>query len=129
MLIAAAVVTLLAAVLHVGIFAMESFGWRRPTVWRRFNVADQQQADATRDLAYNQGFYNLFLAIAAIVGAVLLLAGAVPVGATLAITATASMLAASLVLTTLGRAFLRPAATQGALPLVALVLLIASVVG
>jgi putative membrane protein len=128
MTIAATVVALLAAILHVGIFVMESVGWTRPTVWRRFNLHDQQQADATRDLAFNQGFYNLFLAVAAIVGVVLVWVGVAPVGWTLVITAVATMLAAAVVLSTLGREFLRPAATQGVIPLIALVLSIVAIV-
>ncbi|MCL2515591.1 MAG: DUF1304 domain-containing protein, partial [Microbacteriaceae bacterium] len=57
----ALIFALAAAALHVLIFAMESVLWRRPAIWQRFNVADQAQADATAQLAYNQGFYNLFL--------------------------------------------------------------------
>lgn len=127
MLIAATVVAVLAGLFHVVIFWMESVGWRRPQVWRRFNVADQGQADATRDLAYNQGFYNLFLAIAAILGAVLVWSGAIAAGWALVFVSTGSMLAAALVLTTLGKGFVRPAVTQGALPLIALVLSVVAV--
>ena len=130
-LVIACIVVALAALLHVYIFWMESFAWRRPAVWQRFNVADQSQADANRDLAYNQGFYNLFLAIGAAVGVVLLLASghsghtgsAVrPAGFALVFLATGSMLAASLVLLTLGRRFAAAALTQGLAPLVGLVL-------
>lgn len=120
----ASVFVALAAILHFAIFWMESFGWRRPTIWKRFNVADQGQADATRDLAFNQGFYNLFLGVGALLGVILLFAGQHTVGYTLAIVSTGSMLAASLVLLTLGRGFARPAATQGVLPLIGLVLTI-----
>jgi len=127
-LVIACIVVALAALLHVYIFWMESFAWRRPAVWQRFNVADQSQADANRDLAYNQGFYNLFLAIGAAVGVVLLLASGHtgsalrPAGFALVFLATGSMLAASLVLLTLGRRFAAAALTQGLAPLVGLVL-------
>ncbi|MCL2793848.1 MAG: DUF1304 domain-containing protein [Microbacteriaceae bacterium] len=118
----ALIFALAAAALHVLIFAMESVLWRRPAIWQRFNVADQAQADATAQLAYNQGFYNLFLAIAAVVGPILVWAGADVAGWTLTITAVASMVAAACVLTTLGKEFVRPALTQGVIPLAALVL-------
>ncbi|GAA4163004.1 DUF1304 domain-containing protein [Gryllotalpicola daejeonensis] len=124
-LVIACVIVCLAAVLHVYIFWMESFGWRRPVVWRRFNVADQEQADSTAELAYNQGFYNLFLAVGAIIGVVLLTVsspGRPPhdAGYALVFLSTGSMLAASLVLLTLGRRFAAAALTQGLAPLVGL---------
>lgn len=71
MIVLATVVVTLAAALHVAIFFMESVAWGRPTVWKRFGVADQQAADTTKPMAYNQGFYNLFLAIGAVVGLIL----------------------------------------------------------
>jgi putative membrane protein len=123
----ALIFALAAAALHIAIFAMESALWRRPAVWQRFNVADQAQADSNAQLAYNQGFYNLFLAIAAIVGPILVWAGADVAGWTLVITAVASMTAAATVLTTLGARFLRPALTQGVIPLAALVLSILAI--
>ena len=36
---------------------------------------DQAAADTTKPMAYNQGFYNLFLAIGAVIGLVLYWAG------------------------------------------------------
>ena len=71
MRIAASVFVGLAALLHVYIFWMESIGWARPEVWKRFGVADQAAADVTRPMAYNQGFYNLFLGLGAALGLVL----------------------------------------------------------
>ena len=61
--VAAAVFAALAAVLHVLIFVMESVLWARPQVWRRFAVPNQSDADVLRPMAFNQGFYNLFLAL------------------------------------------------------------------
>jgi putative membrane protein len=121
-LVIACVVVCLAALLHVYIFWMESVGWRRPAVWRRFGVADQDQADANRDLAYNQGFYNLFLAIGAITGVVLLASGLHAAGYALVFLSAGSMLAASLVLLSLGRRFAAAALTQGLSPLIGLAL-------
>ena len=73
--IIATAVAALAALLHVYIFVMESIQWTQPRVWRRFGVADQAAADVTKPMAYNQGFYNLFLAIGVAIGLALFWAG------------------------------------------------------
>jgi putative membrane protein len=119
--ILATVVAALAALLHVYIFVMESVQWTQPRVWKRF------AADTTKPMAYNQGFYNLFLAIGAIIGLVLFWAGSADTtlrvaGLTLVLFSLGSMLAASLVLVTSGRRYLRPALIQGTLPLIGFVL-------
>lgn len=120
-------VAALAALLHVYIFVMESVQWTQPRVWKRFGVADQAAADTTRPMAYNQGFYNLFLAVGAILGLVLFWAGdagtvADVAGRTLVLFSLGSMLAAALVLITSGRRYVRPALVQGTLPLIGFVL-------
>jgi putative membrane protein len=122
MIVVASVVVGLAALLHVYIFWMESVGWTRPEVWRRFGVADQAAADTTRPMAYNQGFYNLFLGLGAILGIVLLGTGHDAAGTALMLFCTGSMVAAAVVLTTTGPGYLRAALTQGTVPLVGFVL-------
>lgn len=122
MRIAASVFVGLAALLHVYIFWMESVGWTRPEVWKRFGVADQASADVTRPMAYNQGFYNLFLGLGAALGLVLWWAGRDTAGQTLALFCTGSMVAAAAVLITTGRSYLRAALSQGTLPLIGFVL-------
>lgn len=117
----------LAALLHVYIFVMESVQWTQPRVWKRFGVANQDAADTTRPMAYNQGFYNLFLAIGALLGIALFWAGgpdtvADVAGRTLVLFSLGSMAAAALVLITSGAKYLRAALTQGTLPLVGFVL-------
>ena len=117
----------LAALLHVYIFVMESVQWTQPKIWKRFGVADQAAADVTRPMAYNQGFYNLFLAVGVVIGLVLLFAGVdgSPVhaaGLALVLFALGSMVAAALVLLTTGARYLRPALIQGTLPLIGFVL-------
>ncbi|MDQ1082869.1 MULTISPECIES: DUF1304 domain-containing protein [Microbacterium] len=114
----------LAALLHVYIFVLESIRWTQPGTWKTFGVADQGTADATRPMAYNQGFYNLFLAIGAAIGIVLWIVNGFDdvAGRTLLVFSLGSMLAAALVLVTSGRRYLRPAAIQGTLPLIGLVL-------
>jgi len=116
----------LAALLHVYIFVLESVRWTQPKTWKVFGIADQQAAEATRSLAYNQGFYNLFLAIGAAVGIAFWLVNGIGdvAGRTLLVFSLGSMLAAALVLLTSGKKYLRPASIQGTLPLIGLVLAI-----
>ncbi|UOE43579.1 DUF1304 domain-containing protein [Agromyces larvae] len=118
----ASVFVALAALLHGYIFLMESVWWSRPAIWKRFGVADQAQADATKPMAYNQGFYNLFLGIGAALGLVLFWSGAIAPGKALVLFTTACMTLAALVLTTTGRGYWKPALVQGTLPLVGFVL-------
>ena len=61
----------IAALLHVYIWTMESITWKQPATWKRFGLESQADADTTAPLAYNQGYYNLFLAVVTIVGIVL----------------------------------------------------------
>ena len=58
----AQVLVALAAALHVLFFAMESVLFMRPAVHRRFGVS-REHAEVVRPMAFNQGFYNLFLAV------------------------------------------------------------------
>lgn len=125
--IIATVFAALAALLHVYIFVMESVQWTQPRIWKRFGVADQASADITRPMAYNQGFYNLFLAIGAVVGIALFWAGgpdttADVAGRTLVLFSLGSMAAAALVLITSGSKYIRAALTQGTFPLIGFVL-------
>ncbi len=112
---------LLASFLHVAIFVMESLLWRRPQVWQRFGIESQRLADDTAPLAYNQGFYNLFLALGGFTGVWCVARGAPVVGWTLIAVACGSMVAAALVLRTGGGRYTRAALTQGTLPALALV--------
>jgi putative membrane protein len=122
MRIAASVFVGLAALLHVYIFWMESISWTRPETWKRFGVADQAAAEVTKPMAYNQGFYNLFLGIGAALGLVLWWAGDDSAGRALVLFCTGSMVAAATVLVTTGRRYLRAALSQGTMPLIGLVL-------
>ncbi|MEX1078979.1 MAG: DUF1304 domain-containing protein [Homoserinimonas sp.] len=124
MIIVATLVVSLAAALHVGIFIMESIAWTRPAIWRRFGLASQADAETTRPLAYNQGFYNLFLAIGAVVGVVFFAAGWEPAGLALVVFTMASMVAAAVVLVSTGRRYIGAAFIQGTLPLIGLVLIL-----
>jgi len=113
-----------AAVVHLVFFAMESMLWSSPGVWRRFGLSSQHDADTVRPMAYNQGFYNLFLAGGAVVGLVLYWTTLRQVGFGLVFFCGVCMVLASLVLVTTGRRFLGAAAVQGVLPLAGLILFV-----
>ena len=70
------------AAVHGYIFWLEAVAFDSATTRAAFRIRTPEQADAIRPWAYNQGFYNLFLAVAVLAGAVLLLAGATTVGVT-----------------------------------------------
>ena len=122
MILASLIFALLAALLHVYIFTMESITWTKPATWKRFSVTSQADAETTKPLAYNQGFYNLILAIGALVGIIAVAMGAPQVGWTLVFSCCGSMLLAALVLAASGKKYLRPAVLQGTTPLLAVVL-------
>ncbi|MFF0456665.1 DUF1304 domain-containing protein [Nocardia africana] len=88
----------LAAVIHIYIFYLESVAWTSPKTRAVFGVSSAAEAETTRQLAFSQGFYNLFLAVCVIAGTVVFAAGAKTVGATLVFTGAGSMTAAGLVL-------------------------------
>ena len=126
MAVIASVFIALAAVLHVYIFLMESAWWTRPKIWQRFGLANQGEAETTRVLAYNQGFYNLFLAVGAVIGLFLHFGGPEQAGAALILFSSASMFVAAIVLTTSGPGKVRSALTQGTLPLIGFILFLSA---
>lgn len=127
MVIAGLIVAALAALLHVYIFVMESFTWTSPRTRAVFGTT-AEEAETTRLLAFNQGFYNLFLAIVTACGIVAVLLGARAVGAALVFAGIGSMLAAAVVLIAAAPDKARAAVTQGALPLVAVLLLVVGLI-
>ena len=58
----------LAALLHVYIFYLEVFAWEKPAARKVFGEASVEELAITRFFAYNQGVYNLLLAIIAGIG-------------------------------------------------------------
>jgi putative membrane protein len=126
LLIVAAVFIALAALFHVYVFVLESVLWARPTTWRVFGIRSQDEANTIRPMALNQGFYNLFLAIGAVLG-LLTLPSNLGAGSALVFLSTGSMLAAAPVLLISSKgANARAAILQGTLPLIAIVLLAAA---
>src|SRR6476620_3135386 len=123
MLIAACVLAALAALVHVYIFVLESVRWEDPATRRVFGTTEETAA-LTQPLAYNQGFYNLFLAIVTAAG-VALVGSHREAAVALLCAGTGSMLAAALVLITSDRSKARAAVVQGLFPALSLLCLLA----
>ncbi|HEX6149246.1 DUF1304 domain-containing protein [Nocardioides sp.] len=122
MLVVAAVLATLAALLHVFIWWLESFAWTGRA--RAVFGTSREEAEATKELAYNQGFYNLFLALITGAGVLTLALDHHDVGVALIVAGTAPMLGAALVLVAGSRARAAAAFRQGLLPALALVCLL-----
>ena len=122
MLIAGLIFAGLAALLHVYIFVMESLTWTSPRTRATFGTTPEE-AETTKLLAFNQGFYNLFLAVVTAIGIVAICLGHKAVGGALILAGVGSMLAAAAVLLASSPDKARAAVTQGAFPLVAVGLL------
>ncbi|OBI06123.1 epimerase [Mycolicibacter nonchromogenicus] len=122
MLIAGLTFAVLAAMVHVYIFALESLSWTSPRTRAVFGTT-AQEAEITKTLAFNQGFYNLFLAIVTVVGIAAFSLDHDTVGLALIFAGVGSMLAAALVLVSSSPDKARAAAFQGAFPAVAVALL------
>lgn len=112
-----------AALLHVVIFWLESIAWESPRAMATFRIADAEEARITKPLAFNQGFYNLFLALVALVGVIVAMAASPLLGTVVALCGVAPMLAAALVLGLSSPKHLGAALKQGLLPLGAVVFL------
>ncbi|HEX4588097.1 MAG TPA: DUF1304 domain-containing protein [Mycobacterium sp.] len=122
MIVAGLVFASLAALLHIYIFALESLLWTAPRTRATFGTSAEEAA-ATKELAFNQGFYNLFLAVITAAGVIAVATGSTAVGAALIFAGIGSMLAAALVLLLSSPDKARAAITQGTLPLIGVVLL------
>jgi putative membrane protein len=122
MIAAGLTVAALAALLHVYIFVMESLTWTSPRTRATFGTT-VEEAETTKLLAFNQGFYNLFLAIVTVVGIVAMCLGHKGVGAALIFAGVGSMAAAAVVLVASAPDKVRAAVSQGLFPVIAIVLL------
>ena len=110
-----------AALIHVWFFALESLLFARPSVFARFGLRSAEDAAIVRPMAFNQGFYNLFLAAGIVVGFVLLETGQDVAGRAIVLFACACMAGAGIVLGSSNRRFLPAAALQAGPPLLAIV--------
>ena len=127
LLILGAVLLGIAAVIHVVIFVLESVLWSRPSIWRSFGLRTAEAAAIVRPMAFNQGFYNLFLAIGIMIGIVLIVATAAQqAGIALLLASGISMVLAATVLIVFSPKLARAAAIQGLVPLFGVALVTAS---
>ena len=116
---------LIAALIHLLIFFLESVLWSRPSTWKRFGLKTQEEADIVKPMAFNQGFYNVFLALGAGIGLVMLGSNNwAQGGIALSIFAGASMVLAAIVLITSSPKLARAAAIQGVAPLLGVIFLV-----
>ena len=119
------VLAVIAALIHVYIWVLESVQWTKESTRRVFGVQSAADAELMRPLAYNQGFYNLFLAIGVVTGVVMLVATTVAqAGFAVAVFGLLCMLLAAVVLITSNPKLARSALIQGLAPLLALVFLV-----
>jgi len=116
----AVVAALVAALIHAWFFTLESVLFERPTVFARFGLRSAQDAAIVRPMAFNQGFYNLFLAIGIVAGLGLVATGRVDAGRAVVLFACACMVGAGVVLLATNRRFLAAASIQALPPLVAI---------
>ncbi|OBG91592.1 epimerase [Mycobacterium sp. E3251] len=123
MIAAGLVFAALAALLHVYIFVMESLTWTSPRTRATFGTT-AEEAETTKLLAFNQGFYNLFLAVVSGAGIAAIVLRHNAVGAALIFAGVGSMAAAAVVLLLSAPDKARAAVTQGAFPVIAIVLLL-----
>ena len=117
MLTVALVFAGLAALVHVYIFWLEALAFE--TTGRKTFGVSAADAAVMKPWAYNQGFYNLFLAIGTGVGVAISGANR-DAGLALVVLGIGSMLAAALVLVTSDPSKARGAVVQGLFPLLCL---------
>jgi len=120
LLVVGLVLTGLAALLHVYIFWLESLAWTGAA--RKVFGTSAEEAEATKELAFNQGFYNLFLAVLVALGTVLIGADRRAAGGALVLAGAGSMVAASAVLLLSSPDKRSAALKQGLIPLIGVVL-------
>ena len=120
MIYAALVLAALAAALHVYIWWLESIAWTTPAARKVFRTSPAE-AEATKFLAYNQGYYNLFLALMVVAGIIAYAVGQVIVGLTLVMAGVGAMALAAVVLASASAAHRQAAMRQGLFPVLALV--------
>jgi putative membrane protein len=120
LLIVGIVFVALAALFHVYIFTLESLTWTSARTRKTFGIHSTEEAETTRALAFNQGFYNLFLAIGAAVGLVLLGVNS-SAAVALIVLAAGSMVLAGLVLILSSKELRRSGLIQATPPLIGIV--------
>jgi putative membrane protein len=127
LLIAGSILVSLGALLHVFFFYLESVSWSKPSSWKRFGVKSAEDAETVKPWAFNQGYYNLFIAIGTLVGVGLIaLTDLDQAGIAIAIFGALIMAGAGVVLVSTNRRMAKAALIQGAAPFIGAVLLAVS---
>ncbi|WP_431950531.1 DUF1304 domain-containing protein [Nocardia lijiangensis] len=116
LLIVVQILAVLAALLHGYIFVLESLRFAEPKVYAGTFRVERGDLAAVQPWAFNQGWYNLFLAIGTLVGA-LLLPTLPDAGWALVLMGCGSMIAAAAVLVATDRRLVKAALIQGTLPI------------
>lgn len=125
MALVAQIFAVVAALGHLAAFLMESFLFDRPGV-QRMLLRQAEPSPGVRLWAFNQGFYNLFVAAGAIIGVIVWASGDDTVGRTLVIYTCAFMTAAGVVLFVSDRRLWTGMLGQSVPPLIALLAAIAA---
>lgn len=126
MITAALIFAGLAALVHVYIFTMESLTWTSPRTRAVFGTT-AEEAETTKLLALNQGYYNLFLAVVTGLGIGAVAQGHQGVGVALILAGIGSMAAAAVVLLISAPGKARAGIVQGLFPAIAIALLLIGV--
>ncbi|MFT9243055.1 MAG: DUF1304 domain-containing protein [Bifidobacterium aquikefiri] len=119
---------LTAGALHGIIFVLESFMWTKKSTMKVFSISTLEEAEATREMAFNQGFYNLFLGIIVAVGAIAYFFGSSTTGLTLMFAGSISMTLAAAVLFISSPEKRSAALKQMTLPLLGIIILALSLI-
>jgi putative membrane protein len=116
----AEIFAVIAGLVHVAAFVMESLLFHRRSV-RRIMTGRAEDVPAVRIWAFNQGFYNLFLAVGALIGVYAWMTDHETVGDTLVLFSCGAMALAGVVLFLSDRRLWRGALVQLIPPAVAVV--------
>lgn len=123
MLLASRIFAGIAGLLHVWIWVMESILWMDPSIHGRFGVPDLEKAEILRRVFFNQGFYNLFLALGALYGVIFFTRHA-SARVVMVFTCLCIIGAGAVLLFSAGAPMARSALFQGVPPLIAVVLFV-----
>ncbi|WP_346844428.1 DUF1304 domain-containing protein [uncultured Rothia sp.] len=120
MTILASIFIALAVLIHIYIWVLETFLWDKPKGLKTFNM-DANRAALTKEMAANQGLYNLMLAMVALVGLILLWPGTISTGKALIFAGAGSMAVAGIFLFVTSPDKRRPALVQLLPPLIGVI--------
>lgn len=120
MVVVGLVIIAIGALVHGYIFWLESISWTSERTRAVFGTTEQE-AQTTKALAFNQGFYNLFLAVEVALGIAVFASGATLIGTVLVFAGAASMVLAGVVLLASSPDKARAALTQLIPPLIGMI--------